>query len=314
MYHVIAYYQFCAISNPDGFCNEHKELCRSLELKGRIYIAEEGINGTVAGTPEDIIHYQNRLRRQPGFENTEFKIHTCDFIPFERLIVKVRPEIVTLKVPIEMDPLKEKAEYLTPAQWRQMLESDEDFILLDVRNEYEGRLGHFEGAVIPPLKNFFGFPQWLDTNPLDKNKKILMYCTGGIRCEKLSVLMKHKGFKDVYQLQGGILNYAEKEGGKHFKGRCFVFDDRMSVPVNAEDSDQPIGRCAISGVPCDTYINCANMECHTLFLCSREAAVQMQGCCSDECKKAPTRRPFDVDRFTIPFRRRHQYVELSPVT
>ncbi len=303
MYHVIAYYKFYSIAAPEGFCAEQKELCRSLTLKGRIYIAQEGVNGTAAGTAENIEKYKKHLCSLPGFENIEFKTHQHPVIPFDRLIVKTRPEIVSLKSSLKLNPQEETGRFLNPQQWRTMLESSEDFLLLDVRNDYETRIGHFENAVCPPLANFFDFPQWLKRNPMDKNKKILMYCTGGIRCEKFSALLKKKGFSDVNQLQGGILHYAQKQGGAHFKGKCFVFDDRMSAAVNPSQTE-PISRCDISGVPCDTYINCANMVCNKLFLCSREAAIEMDGCCSAACQQAATRRPFHADQLYTPFRRK----------
>src|SRR3989338_391987 len=308
MFQVIAYYKFTPILDPEKFCDAHKGLCQSLTLKGRVYIAAEGINGTVAGSAENISVYKDRLLATAGFSETQFKTHSCQDIPFDRLIVKTRPEIVSLKAPIPLNPQEETATFLSPAEWRKMLESDADFVLRDVRNECETRIGHFEKAVLPPLDNFFDFPKWLDKNPLNKDKKVLMYCTGGIRCEKFSALMKKKGFTDVNQLQGGILNYTEQEGGAHFKGKCFVFDDRMSVPVDPSQTE-PISRCEISGVPCDTYINCANMVCNKLFLCSREAAIAMQGCCSEACRQTPTRRPLQIDKLYIPFRRWYKYFE-----
>lgn len=306
MYDVIAYYKFYPIADPIKFCAEHKKLCRSLELKGRVYVAQEGINGTLAGTPEHIRRYKEYFHALAGFEDTPFKVHQHDTIPFDRLIVKARPEIVSLKTSIPLDPRAETGNFLDPAAWRRMLESKEDFVLLDVRNEYESRIGHFAGAVLPPLKNFFDFPQWLEKVPLDKNKKILMYCTGGIRCEKFSVLMKKKGFKDVNQLEGGILHYAQEEQGAHFAGKCFVFDDRLTVAVDPSRTE-PISRCEISGVPCDRYINCANMVCNKLFICSPEAALHLDGCCSESCRQAPGRRPFEADKMHTPFRRRHHY-------
>ena len=135
-----------------------------------------------------------------------------------------------------------------------------------------------------------------------------MYCTGGIRCEKFSAFMKAEGFKNIFQLHGGIINYAQKEDGAHFKGKCFVFDDRLAVAVNPKEPD-PISRCEISGVPCDTYINCANPTCNRLFLCAREAAIQMEGCCSQTCKDNPHRRPFKVESIYTPYRKWYCYAE-----
>lgn len=306
MYQVILYYNFALISEPERFCKEHKKFCQQTGLKGRIYISAEGINGTVAGSKGQIEAYKKYLCSQPGFENTDFKTDESDFIPFAKLICKVRDEIVALHVD-GVNP-KYGGNYLEPREWRQVLEGNEDFVLIDVRNNYESKVGHFEGAIKPDLENFYDFPQWLDEADIPKNKKVLMYCTGGIRCEKFSVVMKEKGWEDVNQLHGGILKYAQEEGGKHFKGKCFVFDDRLVVPVNPEDLE-PIARCEITGKPADSYINCANMECNKLFVCSEEGARLMEGCCSEECRQHEYKRPFDPENAFRPFRKWYNYFD-----
>jgi len=310
MYKVILYYKFASLdaARLEIFCRLHRTKCKELGLLGRVFVAAEGVNGTLAGLPENIEVYKAYMRTWPGLENTEFKEDMCDEIPFERLSVKIRPEIVALKPdqPVPVEKIDGQG-YLEPHEWRLAMESqDKDYVLIDVRNNYESHIGHFKGALTPDVENFFDFPKWLDEVKLDKNKKVLMYCTGGIRCEKFSVYMKENGFQNIYQLHGGIINYAQKEGGKHFDGKCFVFDDRMAVPVNA-DEQEPISRCTISGVPCDTYINCANMECNKLFLCAPEAAVTMQGCCSEECKNTSRRRPLNLESLYKPFRRWYKY-------
>lgn len=308
MHHIILYYYFTPISEPKRFCQLHKRTCQLLNLKGRVYVAREGINGTLAGLPEDIALYKEYLRALPGFENTAFKDDTHDSMPFAKLIVKTRPEIVTLKSDIPVDPTKQHGKYLEPEEWRQLLESQEDFTLLDVRNDSETKIGHFEGAVKPEVNNFYDFPQWLDQAKLDKNKKVLMYCTGGIRCEKFSLLMQKKGFKDVYQLHGGILNYAKQVGDAHYKGKCFVFDDRLSVPVE-KNQKEPLARCEITGQPCDSYLNCANMDCNRLFICSEEGAQKYQGCCSEKCMNVKRRRPFDPENIYAPSLKWYMYYE-----
>jgi UPF0176 protein len=305
MYNVILYYKFSTIDDPAAFCAAHRELCRSLGLKGRIYVASEGINGTLAGTTDAIETYKNSLRAISGFGDTEFKEDSSDVIPFARLIVKVRPEIVTLRVDENLDPA-EGGRHLEPAEWRRVMEAEKDVVIIDVRNNYESRIGHFEGALCPDVENFYDFPKWLDEAQIGKDKKVLMYCTGGIRCEKFSVLMKKKGWNDVNQLHGGILNYAREEGGAHFMGKCFVFDDRLVVPVNPGD-DEPVSHCEITGVPCDTYINCANMECNKLFICSEEGAEMMEGACSPECRDSPYKRPFNAENAYAPFRKWYNY-------
>jgi UPF0176 protein len=301
---VILYYYFHPIEEVEKFCKEHKRYCQELGVKGRIYVSKEGINGTLAGTFEQVDAYENYLRSIPGFEKTEFKEDECEYIPFARLSCKVRDEIVSLHIE-GVDP-ERGGRHLQPDEWRNVMESNEDFVIIDVRNNYESKVGHFEGAIQPDVENFYDFPQWLDEADIPKDKKVLMYCTGGIRCEKFSVLMKEKGWEDVNQLHGGILNYAKKEKGKHFKGKCFVFDDRLVVPVD-EENLQPISYCEITGKPADTYLNCANMQCNKLFVCSEEGAQIMEGCCSEKCKKSEYRRPFDPEHAFRPFRKWYNY-------
>ncbi|MEX0681045.1 MAG: rhodanese-related sulfurtransferase [Balneolales bacterium] len=307
-YRVILYYNFSPIPSPERWTVDHKKLCQDLDLKGRVYISEEGINGTLAGTCDQIEVYKKELRKCNGFDDTEFKEDGCDRIPFAKLIVKARPEIVSLRADESLDPKNNGGKHLQPHEWREVLESEDDCVIIDVRNNYESRIGHFKGALLPDVENFYDFPKWLEKADIDKNKKVLMYCTGGIRCEKFSNLMIKKGYRDVNQLHGGILNYAQKENGCHFRGKCFVFDDRMVVPVNAE-AEQPISHCEITGHPCDMYINCANLECNRLFICSLQGAEMMEGCCSESCRRHPYKRPFDPEKAYAPFRKWYYYFD-----
>lgn len=305
-YEVILYYHFTNIEEPESFCKAHKVFLKDIGVRGRVYIGREGINGTLGGTPEQIARYKEYLTGLEGFENAEFKTDSHDAIPFAKLICKVRDEIVSIYVD-DLDP-KEGGVHLSPAEWKEIMESGEEYVMIDVRNNYESKIGHFEGAVTPDVDNFYDFPGWLEEAGIPKEKKVLMYCTGGIRCEKFSVLMKQKGWQDVNQLHGGILSYAKEEKGKHFKGKCFVFDDRLVVPVNKE-SLRPIARCEITGKPADSYINCANMECNKLFVCSEEGARIMDGCCSETCRKSEYLRPFDPDHAFRPFRKWYNYFD-----
>ena len=306
MVQVILYYNFAKIENLPKLSAEHRRTCKALGLLGRVYVASEGINGTLAGTQENIAAYKDYLRSLPGFGETQFKDDLYTQIPFVKLIVRIRPEIVTLKTKIAIDLTQERGRHLSPRQWREALENGEEITLLDVRNDYESRIGHFEGATTPDVENFYEFEDWLEDAHLDKNKKVLMYCTGGIRCEKFSVLMEKKGFKDVYQLEGGILNYKKEEGGAHFKGKCFVFDDRLAVAIE-EDQKLPLTNCEITGDACDQYLNCANPDCNKLFICSPQGAQQFAGCCSEACLHSERKRPFDPDNIYEPTRKWHTY-------
>lgn len=306
-YKLILYYHFSPVEDPEEFCRDQKQTCQELNLYGRVYVAAEGINGTLAGRAADVDAYMAQLRARPGFAGTEFKIDELDHVPFVKLIVKVREEIVSLKAGENLD-VGDGGRHLSPEQWKAVLDSGEDVILIDVRNEYESKVGHFEGAIRPDERNFYDFPRWLDEARLDKSKKVLMYCTGGIRCEKFSVLMKKKGFRDVNQLHGGIINYAKTVGDAHYRGKCFVFDDRLTVPVQ-KDQQEPLTQCEITGDPCDTYLNCANPDCNKLFICSEEGARRYEGCCSPACQESPRRRPFDPGQIYTPTRKWYQYFD-----
>ena len=310
MHKVILYYHFYPIKDPGRFRDDHRRQCEQLKLSGRVYIAREGINGTLAGTEDNIVKYMDYVRSISGFARTDFKEDACADNPFRKLIVKTRPEIVTLKSCEKIDPARETGKRLMPDEWRRRLEAGGDFVLLDTRNRYEWAIGHFEGAVLPNIENFYDFPRWVDEAGIDRDKTVLIYCTGGIRCEKASLLMEKRGYKNVYQLHGGIIHYGHKEGGAHFRGKCFVFDDRLAVPVNRQEQE-PIARCLITGAACDRYINCANPDCNRLFICSQEGARRMNGCCSAECLNAPRKRPFDPDDVYAPSKKRHLYFDCN---
>lgn len=302
---VLLYYNFTPLTEVPAFIEAHKSRCEELNLLGRIYVSEEGINGTVAGTIAECEAYKEYVWGLDELSTTEFKEDLCDHVPFGRLICKYRSEIVALHTDMELNP-KDGGRHLSPREWREALETEKDYVLIDVRNNYESKIGHFEGAILPDLENFYDFPNWVDEADIPKDKKILMYCTGGIRCEKFSVLMKKKGYADVNQLHGGILTYAKEEGGAHYKGKCFVFDDRLAVPVNPNE-EEPVSFCELSGQPADTYINCANMDCNKLFVCCEGAADKYQGCCSEACMHAERVRPFNKEAAFAPFRRAHHY-------
>jgi len=306
MYKIISYYNFVNIKNSEEFCAEHKLVCQALGVWGRIYIAQEGINGTISASEGAVKQYERYISSLKGFEDILFKEGQDSYVPFDRLIVKTREEIVSLKCDVSLDVQKDTGRFLEPKEWRSILESNENYYLIDVRNSYETKIGHFKGAILPEVENFFDFPKWLNQTQLDKKKKVLMYCTGGIRCEKFSGLMKQKGFEDVSQLHGGILKYSQEEKGAHYTGKCFIFDDRLAVKVD-EDNDEVISKCEITNKASDTYLNCANPDCNKLFICSEEGATQLKGCCSEECLLVKRKRPFDQEDIYAPSRRWHTY-------
>ena len=197
---VLLYYHFTSIEDPKALASEQRYLCQKLALKGRILIATEGINGTLGGSAASARAYQETMSEHPLFKGMEFKISEYATNPFGKLSVKARKEIVTLGVDGPLDIRRGGGEHLSPAQWRQMIEEDPDVVLFDTRNRYESDIGQFKGAVCPDTENFRDLPEKISEYGHLKDKKWLMYCTGGIRCEKASVLFKEAGFQHVFQL------------------------------------------------------------------------------------------------------------------
>jgi UPF0176 protein len=265
-YPVILFYKYVAIADAETFATEQRELCAALGLKGRILIAAEGINGTLAGPAEAMDRYVASLRAEDRFADIEIKISAGDAGTFPKLVVKVRAEIVTLNAgPITPD----KDNQLSPAQWKRMMEENPEAVPLDIRNRFESDAGKFENAVVCDIEHFRELPQYVDRLQSLKGKTVLMYCTGGIRCEKASALFRSRGFKNVFQLHGGIAAYQEEFGNEHWQGECFVFDQRMTVRV--EEGLVQIGRCAHTGRATSRFVNCLHDPCHKLFILSAEA-------------------------------------------
>jgi UPF0176 protein len=265
-YPVILFYKYVPIEVPERFAVEQRGLCTALGLKGRLLIASEGLNGTFVGTRDAIRQYMEAIHADPRFTDVEFKISPGASDTFPRLAIKVRPEIVTLGADI---PLKADLDnHLSPTEWKQMLEENADAVVVDVRNNYESAAGKFENAIACDIENFRDLPNYLEKLEEYKDKTVLMYCTGGIRCEKASALFRARGFDKVFQLHGGIVNYQKEYGNEHWLGECFVFDKRMTVRV--DEALKPIGSCAHTGRTSSRFVNCLHDLCHRLFILAEE--------------------------------------------
>ncbi|WP_270170943.1 oxygen-dependent tRNA uridine(34) hydroxylase TrhO [Paenibacillus sp. SYP-B4298] len=286
-YTVLLYYKYVRIEQAEQFAQEHLAYCKQLGVKGRILIASEGINGTLSGTPEQAEQYMSDMRAHPLFSDMVFKIDTAEEHVFKKLFVRHKKELVTLRYEdAELDPNVIGGQRLTPKQFHDYLQRD-DVIVLDGRNGYEYDIGHFRGAIRPDVDSFREFPEWIRDHMSElKDKPVLTYCTGGIRCEKLSGLLLQEGFKEVYQLDGGIVTYGQdpEVQGHLFDGKCYVFDERISVPINRTDEDIVVGVCHHCGKPEDRYINCAYDPCHLQHICCEECEAEHSGHCSDACK------------------------------
>ncbi|MFK7885705.1 MAG: rhodanese-related sulfurtransferase [Gammaproteobacteria bacterium] len=225
-----AFYRFVALPNFYDLRDPVRELCERHSALGTILLAREGINGTIAGAPDALEALFAELGRDPRFADLDIKWAPASAPPFYRLKVRLKREIVTLGVPA-VDPVTQAGEYVEPENWNALLD-DPDVVVVDTRNDYEVELGTFEGAISPDTSSFGELPAWLDDSaPIDENSRVAMFCTGGIRCEKSTALLKSRGVKEVYHLRGGILNYLEKidVDDNRFEGHCFVFDERVAV-------------------------------------------------------------------------------------
>jgi UPF0176 protein len=229
-YIVATFYKFVTLSDLQARKAGLSFFCREHQLKGTIILASEGINGTIAGSREAIDLLITFFQNDRDFADLEFKESTANKLPLARLKVKIKPEIVTLGLP-EINPSQQVGTYVTPEEWNRVIK-DPEVTLIDTRNEYEVKIGSFKGAIDPKTDSFREFPEYVAQNlDLQKNPKVAMFCTGGIRCEKASSYLLNRGFKEVYHLKGGVLKYLEqiKPEESLWEGECFVFDERVAV-------------------------------------------------------------------------------------
>ncbi|WP_265457709.1 rhodanese-related sulfurtransferase [Enterococcus sp. HY326] len=290
-YQVLLYYKYVKIANPEEFAKEHLALCKSLNLKGRILVGEEGINGTLSGLTADTQAYMEYMQADERFKDIFFKIDESPEHAFKKMFVRPRKEIVSLNLEDDVDPNQLTGQYLEPKEFKAAL-LDENTVVIDARNDYEYDLGHFRGAIRPDIRNFRELPQWIRDNKEEfMEKRVVTYCTGGIRCEKFSGWLVKEGFKDVGQLHGGIATYGKdpEVQGELWDGQMYVFDERIAVEINHVDKTI-IGRDWFDGTPCERYINCANPECNRRILASEENELKYQGSCNEECRKHPRNR------------------------
>lgn len=293
-YRVLLYYNFVKIADPEAERDAQEQFCLSHGLLGRILISKEGINGTVSGPKAATEAYKAMMGAHPVLNTTEWKEDIHDGHTFLKLHVRVKDEIVHFGVE-EADPTERKGKYVEPEAFRDALkqaETDDNIIILDARSNYETAVGKFKNAVTVDIENFRELPDHMDELEQFKDKTIYTYCTGGIKCEKVSVWLEQNGFEDVYQLHGGIVRYGKEVGGEGFEGSCYVFDQRVVVPVNEVDP-VVLGSCKICNGPTERMINCANADCNEHFLVCDSCAAEKEGCCSEPCMESPRRRQFD---------------------
>lgn len=290
-YLVLLYYHYTKIDDLDLFRKEHQDFCNKHNLLGRIYIASEGINGTLSGLKENVNKYMEHLKADSRFKDIVFKIDEAEEHAFSKMHVRIKKELVNLSLDKDINPKKLTGDYVEPSEFFKRMQ-DEDTIVIDARNDYEHEVGHFRGAIKPNISNFRDLPDWIKKNKnLLNGRRILTYCTGGIRCEKFSGWLKAEGYEDVGQLKGGIVSYGKDDiaKGQLWDGKCYVFDKRLTVDINRVEH-VIVGRDHFDGTPCERYINCANPECNKQILASIENEAKHLGGCSIECSKHPRNR------------------------
>jgi UPF0176 protein len=233
----IAGYRFIDLDDRDKLRQPFRYVCEKLNLKGTILLSKNGINFFLAGKQDSIDSYIEFLESDERFIGIPLKISYTDYQPFRRMLVRLKKEIIALGMD-EIRPLDYTGENIKPLEFKKILDNDEEVIIVDTRNEYETRVGVFENAIDLNLSTFKDFPKAIQNLPEEyKKKQIVMYCTGGIRCEKASVVMMNAGFENVKQLEGGILGYFEETDGSYWKGDCFVFDQRVAVDTDLNETE-----------------------------------------------------------------------------
>lgn len=280
---VILYYKFVPLPDPDMTMRWQRELCTRLGLKGRIIVSPHGINGTLGGEIENLRAYKREMNRSGTFRDIMYKWSEGTGKDFPRLSVKVRSELVAFTKPNELKVdakgVVGGGKHLKPEQLHKLVSERDDVVLFDGRNAHEAAVGRFKNAVVPDTLTTLDFIRELESDKYDgiKNKPVVTYCTGGIRCEVLSMLMKNRGFKDVYQLDGGIVKYGEKYGDEGlWEGSLYIFDDRMTQRFSAKSVD--IGKCVHCQSKTSNYENCANISCNRLVLICTECSDQKTLC------------------------------------
>jgi UPF0176 protein len=272
-YTILLFYTFSRIRNPEKFTELHRAKCQLLGLKGRMIVGEEGVNATFEGTTENTEKYKRFLKRDSLFKKVVIKESVGSGEAFPRLAIKVRDEIVTLGAG-KFNVKKETATQLPAKELEKWYKENKDFVVLDLRNDYEIASGKFDRTIDPGLKNFRDLPKKIKKLAKLKNKKVVTVCTGGIRCEKATCLLKKEGFTDIYQLKDGIHTYMKEYPGSNFKGTLFVFDNRMTTDVVLTPTKTIIGSCAFCASETEEYYSDDTVRPSRKILCCKKCAVK----------------------------------------
>lgn len=289
-YYVTSFYKFIRLENPEQIKADLIKKAQELEIQGLWVIGKEGINSTVSSLKKTSIEeLKTWIKSYFKIDHITFKDSFSDNLLFRRFVVKIRPEIVTLKTPDHF-PTEENNHHLSPSEWNRVLKEENDFLLVDTRNWYEYKVGTFKGAVNPNTDVFTEFPKYVKENNLPKDKKMLIFCTGGIRCEKGIMELQAQGYNNVFQLEGGILKYLEEFPEDQFEGECFVFDRRVAVDQKLQPTTK-YKLCPHCGQPGDLKIQCVRCD-HENLICDDCAKLEFKKeTCSKHCADMWELRP-----------------------
>jgi UPF0176 protein len=281
-HHISAFYHFMPLTDLEALKSEIEAHARELGIKGLLILGPEGINTTCSSVSEENLNrFKDWIIERFNCPGIRFKDATSENPPFRRYKVKVREEICTTGIPGVLPPAGNNR-HLTPEEWNRVIEEEPDTVLIDTRNWYEYRIGTFQGALNPNIEKFTDFPTYIENQGIKKDQKMLIFCTGGIRCEKGILDLEQSGYTNVFQLEGGILNYLESHPNEKFEGECFVFDQRVAVDQDLKPS-QRYTLCPHCGQPADVKIECARCD-HPMTLCPECSDLPVKSItCSKNC-------------------------------
>ncbi len=291
---VLLYYKYTPIENPEDLRKSHLDFAKANNLKGRIIIATEGINGAVEGDKKDIDAYVNWLKSQDQFSDVHFKYSTGDGTTFPKLSVKVRSEIVAGRLgEWDIKPWEVTGKYLTADELHTWIKTNKKFFIVDMRNSYEHEVGHFKGSIFAPMQTFTDLPNVLPLlAKIKPDDPIVTVCTGGVRCEKASGFLIKHGFKNVFQLYGGIITYMEKYPGEDFLGSLYTFDQRIVMAFNYDDPKRTIvGKCKVCAKPSENYTNCADPFCNRHYIACKDCLKNGKVKCPMGCRDYSMEHP-----------------------
>lgn len=280
---VIIFYKYIPIIYPKRILKWQQKICADLQLRGRILLAGEGINGTVGGSDAAVNCYVAIMQKHPLFKDIDFKESNGDADYFPRMEIKVKNEVVHLGLDPQAITAQESGRHISPQEAHTLMtDKSEDLVILDARNNFESRIGAFTGAITPNIDNFRQLPKFIDDNiDLFKNKRVVMYCTAGIRCERGSAYLQSKGVaREVMQINGGIVRYTEQYPDGFFRGKNYVFDRRVAVRITQDI----LTNCDLCAVACDDYTNCFNAECNKQYISCENCVMTFENACGKECQ------------------------------